>query len=380
MAVGLVYDPIYLEHHTGEHPENATRLVETVCLMESTGLQQRLVEIRPRPASVEELSLVHSQDHIAHIESAAASGVGWLDADTVVSPASYRVALNAAGGAIEAAEAVMTGRVDSAFALVSGCANTRNGQCHSCGSRSPGELVGERRTGPGRRHASLDSRLRGNDPTEAMGFCLFNNVAIAAKQMLRSHQLERVLIVDFDVHHGNGTQDVFYSDPKVLYFSTHQYPHYPGSGAVDDVGAGKGEGTTINVPLPAWCGDREYANVFQDILVPAARRFQPQLILVSAGYDAHWADTLSSMQLSISGFAGMARTLREMASELCHGRLVFVLEGGYHITALAYSVQATIETLLGMVDTADPLGQSTCTRKPSGFEAIVRRVKAVHRL
>jgi len=295
------------------------------------------------PLSREELSLVHSIKHISQIEKVAQSGGGWLDADTVMSPASYKVALYAVGGVLNAVDAVMERKIDSAFALV----------------RPPGH------------HATR---------TRAMGFCLFNNIAIAARQSMRKYDLDRVLIVDFDVHHGNGTQDAFYDDPAVLYFSTHLYPFYPGTGRMDEVGVGKGIGTTANVPLPAWCGDEEYMQVFQQILVPLAHRFQPQLILVSAGYDAHWLDPIGSMQLSVSGFAQMVQLLQKLALKLCQGRLVFTLEGGYHLPALARSVKATLEVLLGEVEVDDPLGKPLQGRKAPAVETIIQEVKTLHKL
>ena len=213
-----------------------------------------------------------------------------------------------------------------------------------------------------------------------MGFCLFNNIAVAAKGGLIKHKLDRVLIVDFDVHHGNATQDTFYHDPAVLYFSTHQYPFYPGSGSLHEVGAGTAQGATVNVPMPAYCGEEEYLRIFQEILVPVARRFQPQLILVSAGYDAHWADSISLMQLSVSTYAQLARTLKELAEELCQGKLVFTLEGGYHLQALAYSIKAMLEVLLGDTALDDPLGKPTLARKPSGIEDLIQQVKGIHNL
>lgn len=343
MKVGLVYDPIYLEHDTGNHVEVAARLKEVTWSLGNSGVKQRLVEIHPTPASREELSLVHTIEHISQIEKMAQSGGGWLDADTVMSSASYKVALYAAGGVLNAVDTVMERKVDSAFALV----------------RPPGH------------HATR---------TSAMGFCLFNNIAIAARQSLRKYGLDRILIVDFDVHHGNGTQDAFYDDPAVLYFSTHQYPFYPGTGRIDEVGVGKGIGTTVNVPLPAWCGDEEYSQVFQQILVPVAHRFQPELILVSAGYDAHWLDPIGSMQLSVSGFAQMVQILKRLALDLCQGRLVFVLEGGYHIPALARSIKATLEVLLGEVEIDDPLGKPPQGRKAPAVESIIQQVKTLHRL
>ena len=343
MKVGLVYDPIYLEHDTGNHVEVAARVKEVIWLLGNSGVKQRLVEIHPTPVSREELSLVHTIEHISQIEKVAQSGGGWLDADTVMSSASYKVALYAAGGVLNAVDAVMERKVDSAFALV----------------RPPGH------------HATR---------TSAMGFCLFNNIAIAARQSLRKYGLDRILIVDFDVHHGNGTQDAFYDDPAVLYFSTHQYPFYPGTGRIDEVGVGKGIGTTVNVPLPAWCGDEEYSQVFQQILVPVAQRFQPQLILVSAGYDAHWLDPIGSMQLSVSGFAQIVQILKRLALELCQGRLIFALEGGYHIPALARSIKATLEVLLGEVEIDDPLRKPPQGRKAPEVEAIIQQIKTLHRL
>ena len=343
MKVGLVYDPVYLEHDTGVHVENARRFVEVMALLEKSSLKQQLVEISSEPASVEQLSLVHSTEHIFRIENAAHRGGGWLDPDTVMSSASYKVALYAVGGAIKAVEAVIKGEVDSAFALV----------------RPPGH------------HAT-----RGR----AMGFCLFNNIAIAAKHALNNYNLERILIVDFDVHHGNGTQEAFYTDSRVLYFSTHQYPFYPGTGSIEEDGVGEGKGTTVNVPLPAWCGDKEYLQVYEGILVPVARYFQPQLILVSAGYDPHWADHISLMQLSVFGFTRIVEILKGLASELCSGRLAFSLEGGYQLKALSASVKATFEVLLGKTEIEDPLGKPSFWGKAPNIEPILERVKRLHKL
>ncbi len=343
MSVGLIYDPIYLQHDTEQHPENAGRLVNVINLLEKANMTEQVVPVAPRAATIDELSKVHSKDYISYVESFAKAGGGWLNADTIVSPASYDVALHAAGGLINAVDTVMTGEVASAFALV----------------RPPGH------------HAT-----RG----EALGFCLFNNIAVAVKHSIDSCHLERVLIADFDVHHGNGTQDTFYEDPNVLYFSTHQYPFYPGTGRVDEIGARQGEGTTVNVPLPAWCGDEEYLRVFEEILIPVARRLQPQLIMVSAGYDAHWGDQISLMQVSVTGFAEMVRILKTLADELCQGRLVFTLEGGYLYEALASSIKATLDMLLGNPDIADPLGKPPAARRAPPIDAILQAIKETHRL
>lgn len=343
MRVGIVYDPIYLEHDTGHHVESVSRLVEVMTLLEKSGLTKQLLLLSPRDASVEDLLLVHSMDHISRVESMSRAGGGWLDADTVMSPASYKVALYAAGGALKGVEAVLNGEVDSAFALV----------------RPPGH------------HAT---RWR------AMGFCLFNNIAIAARYALNHHNLNRILIVDFDVHHGNGTQDIFYDDPHVLYLSTHEYPFYPGTGGVEETGEGEGKGTTVNIPLSAGCGDEEYLRVFQEILVPVARRFQPQLIMVSAGYDPHWADQIALMEVTVIGFARMAEILQHLAQELCQGRLLFALEGGYNTKALAWAVKATLEVLLGKSPEPDPLGKAPRSKGTPNIDRLLRTVKSLHGL
>jgi len=343
MKVGFVYDPIYLKHNTGQHPENARRLEAIISHLERTGLKQQLIPIKPCAASTEELSLVHNEHYISHIRDVAQKGGGWLDADTVMSSNSYEAALYAAGGVIRAAEAVMNGEVDSAFALV----------------RPPGH------------HATCE---------QAMGFCLFNNLAIATKYALTNYKLERILIVDFDVHHGNGTQAAFYDNPRVLYISTHQYPFYPGTGSIKETGSGAAEGSTINIPLPAGSGDTEYLEVFEQIIVPAAIRFKPRLILVSAGYDTHWADELALMQVSVTGFAQMVKIIKGLADELCNGRLVFSLEGGYNLTALAASIKATFDMLLGNATIEDPLGQSPPRFEAPSIASLIKKIKEIHNL
>ncbi len=343
MKVGFVYDPIYLKHDTGQHVENATRLEAIISHLEKTRLKQQLIPIKPGAASIEELSLVHDKQYISHIQDVAQKGGGWLDADTIMSPNSYKVAAYAAGGAIKATEAVMDGKVASAFALV----------------RPPGH------------HAS---------PRRAMGFCLFNNVAIAAKYALAKYNLERLAIIDFDVHHGNGTQEIFYDNPQVLYISTHQYPFYPGTGSIDEAGVDEAKGTTVNIPLPAGCGDAEYLQAFEQIIVPAARRFKPQFILVSAGYDLHQADGIALMQVTTTGFAQMVKIIKELADELCSGRLVFSLEGGYDVTALAVSVKATFDVLLGNTNIEDPLGQSRHRFAVPSITHLIKAIKEIHNL
>jgi acetoin utilization deacetylase AcuC-like enzyme len=213
-----------------------------------------------------------------------------------------------------------------------------------------------------------------------MGFCLFNNVAVAARYALAERDIDRVLIVDFDVHHGNGTQDEFESDPAVMYISTHQYPHYPGTGHWRERGKGVGEGSIVNVPLPGGVGDEGFHRIFDEVVGPAAWRFQPELILVSAGYDAHWDDPLAYLQISVGGYTEIARALWRLAGELCDGRLLFALEGGYHLEALSYGVLNTFGVLVDgeAWDPVDPLGPSP--HRERAVDDVIARVRDAHGL
>jgi acetoin utilization deacetylase AcuC-like enzyme len=291
---------------------------------------------------MEELEMVHTPEYISSVKNRAERGGGWLDPDTVMCPKSYEVALCAAGGLLTAVEEAMKREVDNAFALV----------------RPPGH------------HATHD---------RAMGFCIFNNVAIAAKFALSKFNLDRVLIADFDVHHGNGTQDAFYADPKVLYFSTHEYPFYPGTGRMEETGTGEGAGTTVNFPMAAGWGDEEYLRAFNEVLFPVAQRFRPQLILVSAGFDAHWADQLAMMRASVAGFAQMVMILKKLAAELCQGRLVFTLEGGYNLRVVASSMKAVFDVLLDGQEIDDPIGEAAAG-KPAGFDEHIEEIKRIHHI
>jgi acetoin utilization deacetylase AcuC-like enzyme len=343
MRVGIVSDPVYLEHDTGTHIENKNRLTSILHDLEEYNLNDKLVHLPPRAATVDEIATVHAQEYIMHVQKKAENGGGWLDPDTIVSKGSYNTALYAAGGVITATEAVLNQQVKTAFALV----------------RPPGH------------HATC---------WQAMGFCLFNNIAIATKYALANLNIGKILIVDFDVHHGNGTQDTFYADPNVLYFSTHQYPFYPGSGRMDETGTREGKGFTVNVPLVGGCGDREYQAVFEDILAPVAWRFKPELIMVSAGYDAHWADHISSMQLSVPGFVRLAEILIILANKLCKGKLVFTLEGGYNYQALSASIVSTLNKLLGSQEIFDPLGKKPEKVDHKSFDKLVNLIKHIHKL
>ncbi len=341
-AVGLVYDPLYLDHDTGRHPENAERLRAVIGHLEQSGLSARLRSLTARDATTDELAFVHDHDYVELVRRTAGHGRIRLDVDTVVSSRSYDAALRAAGGCLVAVDAVMAGEVESAFCLV----------------RPPGH------------HAT---------PHRAMGFCLFNNVAIAVEHARRSHGLRRVAVVDFDVHHGNGTQEAFYADPDVLYFSTHEYPFYPGSGHWRETGEGAGEGATVNVPLPAGSGDAVFRRIWEALLTPILRRFEPELVVVSAGYDGHFADGFADLALSTPGYADLVTGLRDLARELCGGRLVLALEGGYDRGTLAWSIRSCLEVLLDEVPTPDPLGRHD-QAPPAGVDRLLSAVAEAHGL
>jgi acetoin utilization deacetylase AcuC-like enzyme len=343
VSVGYVYDPIYLEHDVPGHPESPARLRAIMSHLESSGLLGRLVEIAPRDATVEQLTRVHTPALVEQVRAAADPYRDhWLDVDTYVVGKSYDAALRSAGGVLAAVDAVLEGAVRSAFALV----------------RPPGH------------HAT---------PGHAMGFCLFDNVAVAAADLLEARGLSRVAIVDFDVHHGNGTQDIFYEDGRVLYFSTHQHPYYPGTGFYNETGEGPGKGRIVNVPLPAGSGDEAYLRAYREVCAPVLRRFRPEFILVSAGFDAHFADPLAQMLVSTRGYYEIASLVRGLAGELCEDRMVYSLEGGYDHAALAWSAGACTEALLGSGFTADPLGPGPAVRGPD-VEAMLSAVKRTHNL
>lgn len=340
--VGFVYDDIVLDHDMGTHPENGSRMTSTMALLEEGGLLDGVRRIPARAASAEELALVHDGRYVAAVERAARGGGGWADPDTLITPRSYDVAAHVVGGTLNALDAVISGEVRSAYCLV----------------RPPGH------------HAT---------PVQAMGFCLFNHVAIAAAQARAKHGLERVAIIDFDVHHGNGTQDAFYGDAGVLYVSTHEYPFYPGTGAADETGEGAGRGYTVNVPMPHGSGDDEHARAFEEIVAPVVRRFGPQLVLVSAGFDAHFADDIALQHVSVDGYGRLVSIVKRLADELCDGRLVMAQEGGYHLVALPWCVRRSIELLRGDAPTADPLG-TVETRTPAGFDEMLAQVRSIHGL
>ena len=335
--VGLVEDPRFQHHQEPEgHPERAERLLAVAEAIDP--LRSSLVPVAARGAEPEELLAIHDEGHLRGLEAAAAHGPGRLDPDTYVSPASFDVACLAAGACVDLARAVARGDLDTGLAAV----------------RPPGH------------HAEGD---------RAMGFCLFNNIAIAARAA-RAEGVERVMILDWDVHHGNGTQHSFETDPDVLYVSTHQFPYYPGTGDFGEVGIGRGEGTTLNIPLPAGCGDAEYLGVLQHLVVPAAEAFAPELILVSAGFDAHRDDPLAAMTVTGAGYRAMASQMRGLAEGLCEGRLAYVLEGGYALSGLREGISAVLDSMLEDATAAPPT-----VEVPEGtvLAQVVERATAAHR-
>ncbi len=341
-VTGYVFDPLFLEHSIPGHPENAARLKAVVGELQASGLWERMTAVTAKPVDLDLLARVHHRTYIDRVAAICARGGGWLDADTYLVGKTYDAARLAAGGAAELTRAVLRGKLRNGIALV----------------RPPGH------------HAE---RARG------MGFCIFNNIAVAAQAALDEFGLERVLTFDWDVHHGNGTQDIFYGSPHVLFMSTHQYPHYPGTGDWREAGSGAGAGYTVNLPLPVGVGDAGFARLFAEVVTPLAERFAPQLILVSAGYDAHWRDPLAGLHLSLRGYWQLAQELVALAERLCEGRLMVVLEGGYDLEVLAKGVADTCRALLRDAEPGvDAIGASEWPE--ASLERLMAGVRKLHGL
>ncbi|MCH8028899.1 MAG: histone deacetylase [Candidatus Dadabacteria bacterium] len=308
--VGIVLDKLYVDHNNGPgHPECPERLLVMIDALKENDLLDKLVRIEPRDATEKEITLVHQPIHYRRMKATKGKPRVFLDSDTSTCPISFDAALRAAGGMVTAVDAVMAGDIDIGFPLV----------------RPPGH------------HAETD---------RAMGFCLFNNVAVGAAHAVKNHDLDRILIVDWDLHHGNGTEHMFNNRRDILYFSTHQHPYYPGTGAFTDVGFDRGAGYTINVPLTPIMGDAEYMKIFNEILTPVIEQYEPEMILVSVGFDTYENDPLGGMNVTPSGFAQQTRFLKEKAQQYCDGRIVYVLEGGYDLDGLWLSTKSVFEELL----------------------------------
>ncbi|MDQ3249420.1 MAG: histone deacetylase [Chloroflexota bacterium] len=338
----FVYDPFNRQHTLEGHPENYRRLEQTWALLQRDGVLNNLIQAPSSPAPLDAILRVHTPQYVQRLQAMAERGGGHVDGDTYVNPDSYQAALLAAGGLLNLTDMVLQGQIDNGFALI----------------RPPG-------------HHALAAN--------GMGFCLLANVAIAARWAQDQHGVDRVLILDFDVHHGNGTQDIFYDDPSVLCVSTHQYPFYPGSGAAHERGDEIAYGTTLNIPFPSHVGDQGYWEAFQRIIAPAAHEFRPELIILSAGYDTHWLDPLAGMSLSISGYAKLVQAVMALADQLCNGKLVVALEGGYHLDVLAHSVLSTLRVLSQSEQAvSDPFGPA-----PNGernVNSLLDRLQNLHGL
>jgi acetoin utilization deacetylase AcuC-like enzyme len=319
VTVAFSTDELYFAHQPPggvPHPERSERLAAILERLEQTGLLERMQRLPPRDATDGELLAVHDRSLLETVEAHAAAGGGWIDPDTFVGPSSPAAARRACGAVLAATDAVLDGDVTSAFVAARPCGH----------------------------HATRD---------RAMGFCLYNQVAVAAAAAL-DRGVERLAIVDWDLHHGNGTQAIFDADPRVLYVSTHAYPYYPGTGALEDRGVGEAAGTKINVPLPHGAGDAAFHAAYERVAVPALEAFAPELVLVSCGWDSHARDPLGPLAVSTAGYTAVARLIIDAAARLCDGRLVAVLEGGYDEHALACCAQALCELLLGDEPTPDP--------------------------
>ncbi len=341
-VTAYTYDRLFLEHNWPGHPENRARLERIMARLHEEELLTRMTLVSPHPVPLDLLARVHDAAYVGGLQTFSEQGGGYIDADTYVGPRSFEAARLAAGGAAELVRAVLERRAHNGIALV----------------RPPGH------------HAV---RAIG------MGFCLFNNIAVAAQTALDEFDLHRILIIDWDVHHGNGTQDIFYSSPQVLLFSTHQYPFYPGTGGVGEIGEGAGRGYTVNVPLPSGVGDEGFRRVYDEILVPIAERFRPELILVSAGFDAHWDDPLAGLRLSLPGYWALSQAVLSLADRLCAGRMVAVLEGGYNLTVLSNAVADLCRALLGdPAPGADPLGPSRWPER--SVDEVLLSVRRAHGL
>ena len=311
MKTGIVKDWRYLEHNMGAaHPESPERIRAIYEMLEEEKGLASLTLIAPRPATEKEVALIHTQEYVEQIKATSGRERVYLDPDTSTSPLTYEVALLAAGGLLEAADRIMDAKVQSAFALV----------------RPPGH------------HA---------EASQAKGFCIFNNVAVAAQYLVKKWGLRRILIVDWDLHHGNGTQNAFYSRDDILFFSTHQFPHYPGTGHWSEVGEEKGEGFTVNVPLAPGKADSDFLFIYRNLLSPIAAAYKPEFILVSAGFDIFAGDPLGGMEVSVKGFGAMAGELTNLADKTARGRLLLTLEGGYNLFGLRDGVRSVLLALIG---------------------------------
>ena len=343
MTSAYLTDERFIEHDFPGHPEHAGRIQAVWQELEAQGLADQLLRIAPERASDQQILAAHSHAHLERLNQIERQErLTRIDADTYALPVSLEIARLAAGAVIGAVDAIASKRAQNALAI----------------ARPPGH------------HATPDWQ---------MGFCLLNNIAIAARHAQSAHGCERVLIIDYDVHHGNGTQDIFYADPALMFISIHQSPLYPGSGDIGETGSGAGRGMTLNAPLHGGCGDACYERLFAEIIAPAVRRFAPDIMLISAGFDAHWADPLAGMRLSLAGYDGLARGCLRLADELCGGRIVFVMEGGYDLPALSHGWSNIARASLGLDGLSDPYGPAP-GKETGDADAIIEALRRLHGL
>lgn len=341
LRTGLVVNEIFLKHDQAGHPENAKRLKSIIKGLNEKGLFEKIKVVQSRLAEIDEITICHTKKYVEFVKEFCEKGGGYLDPDTYANSYSFEAASTAVGGSIELTKAVINGELKNGFALL----------------RPPG-------------HHALANR--------SMGFCLLGNIAIAAKTALQFTEINKVAIVDFDVHHGNGTQALVDDDPNILFISSHQYPFYPGTGSIREIGTGEAERTIVNIPLQAGVGDEGFKLIYERIIIPSLKRFKPDLILVSAGYDAHWDDPLAKLNLSLSGFNHISRELINCAEEICSGKIIFFLEGGYNLDVLKEGVANTIRALLGIKDYEDPIGKSNIAEPE--IEKLVNELIQIHKL
>ena len=342
MTTAYLTDTRFHQHNLPGHSEYAGRLQAIHELLDERGVSARMLKLTPTAITDDQVLSIHTQEYLDLLHWTETQKGMMMGPDTYVLPISFDIAKLSAGASVGAVDAVLGGQAQNALVA----------------ARPPGH------------HAVADM---------GMGFCLLANISIAAMHARQKYGLQRVMIMDIDVHHGNGTQEIFYSDPNVLFVSTHQYPWYPGSGSVTETGQGDGQGYTINIPLQAGVGDAGFRQAYEQIVWPAARRYRPELILVSAGLDTHWADPLCQMRLGLAGYDEIARSLMKMADELCGGKIIFVLEGGYNLTSLSHGVLNIAHALLGDHELSDPLGAAKDGSDPD-ITPLLERIKKLHNL
>ena len=340
-STGIVYNPIFLQHDQPGHPENAKRLESIIFELKEKELLKKVLLIESRLAEINEIAICHTKEYLEYVNDFCDKGGGYLDPDTYSNKYSFTAASIAVGSSIDLTKAVIKGELKNGFALL----------------RPPG-------------HHALANR--------SMGFCLFGNIAITAKIALTRPGIRKVAIVDFDVHHGNGTQALVGDDPNILFISTHQYPFYPGTGSIREIGIGKSEGTIINIPVQSGVGDAGFKMIYEKVIIPSLERFNPDLILVSAGYDAHWDDPLASLSLSLSVYNWISRELIKSAERVCNGKIVFFLEGGYNLQVLSNGVANTIRGLLGIDFFEDPFGESP--NPETNADKVINELIKIHNL